>query len=290
MTDLTQEEILGWYAELPQHGPHDAGVGHALITMVEPHEGHEHAYNRWYEDHHFFDGALQCPWMFSGRRWVAPWHLQQLRYPADSPVANPVNRGPYIATYWVTKDRVPEHQAWVSSANATQTAIGNVNRDRTHVFTSFQDKIGTVYRSEEVPNDRFTLLDPAAGLVVETIDAPTKEGRDALAAWLLDEYLPSRVTPTGPVDSAMLFSVNPPFSGMKPEVFAVLGNVDGGGRRLTILWFLNKEPLSIWEEHFANEVEQVRAGGLGEVTFVAPFIPSKMGTTLYEDQLRGPAS
>ena len=51
-------------------------IGSALITMVEPNVGHEHAYNRWYEDDHFYSGAMHGPWTFAGRRWVAPKALR----------------------------------------------------------------------------------------------------------------------------------------------------------------------------------------------------------------------
>lgn len=42
------------YGELASAGPYGVRPGHALITMVEPHPGHEFAYNRWYEDDHFY--------------------------------------------------------------------------------------------------------------------------------------------------------------------------------------------------------------------------------------------
>ncbi|MDT0470400.1 hypothetical protein RM764_47190, partial [Streptomyces sp. DSM 41699] len=59
------------YAELAAVGPYGVRPGHALITMVEPHPGHEYAYNRWYEDDHYYAGAMAMPWMSAGRRWVA---------------------------------------------------------------------------------------------------------------------------------------------------------------------------------------------------------------------------
>ena len=77
------------YYHLAQTGPYAPVIGAALITMVEPHVGHEHAYNRWYEDDHFYSGAMAMPWMFAGRRWVAPYFLQPLRYPADSAAPGP---------------------------------------------------------------------------------------------------------------------------------------------------------------------------------------------------------
>src|SRR6516165_5842572 len=81
------------YYELPKVGPYEVRIGSGLITMVEPHIGHEHAYNRWYEDDHYYAGCLAMPWMFAGRRWVAPVDLQKLRYPADSAVAQPIDAG-----------------------------------------------------------------------------------------------------------------------------------------------------------------------------------------------------
>ncbi|MEY9927369.1 hypothetical protein ABH926_001994 [Catenulispora sp. GP43] len=40
------------YTRLASAGAYGPGIGSALITMVEPHPGQEHAYNRWYEDAH----------------------------------------------------------------------------------------------------------------------------------------------------------------------------------------------------------------------------------------------
>ena len=84
------------YYHLAQTGPYAPVIGAALITMVEPHVGHERAYNRWYEDDHFYSGAMAMPWMFGGRRWVATRELQLMRYPDDSAIAQPVISGRYL--------------------------------------------------------------------------------------------------------------------------------------------------------------------------------------------------
>ena len=89
----TDETLSRTYAELAAVGPYGADLGHALITMVEPHPGHERQYNRWYEDDHFIAGAMAMPWMYAGRRWVATGDLQRLRYPAACSVAQPVTAG-----------------------------------------------------------------------------------------------------------------------------------------------------------------------------------------------------
>lgn len=273
------------YRDLPWSGPHAPELGHALITMVEPHDGHEHTYNRWYEDSHFFNGGIQHPWVFAGRRWVAPHELQQLRFPADSSVAEPVTRGSYLALYWITNGRLDEVKRWSSATNDYLRSVGDVYPDRSHVFTSYHDKLGTVYGGDDVPHDRFALMDPAPGLVLETIDAPAAERRGELEEWLFEEYLPSRVGGGGPVSAALLFRPQPPPSTMTPAMFRSLKRVTNDERRLTILWFLTEDPRDCWD-FFEGEADAIHSGGLGDVTLVAPFIPSRMGTTLYEDQLR----
>ena len=39
-------------------------LGSMLFTLVEPHRGHELAYNRWYERDHFYAGCMVGPWLF----------------------------------------------------------------------------------------------------------------------------------------------------------------------------------------------------------------------------------
>ncbi len=53
-------------------------LGSMLFTLVEPHRGHEVAYNRWYERDHFYAGCMVGPYNFAGRRWVATAALKSL--------------------------------------------------------------------------------------------------------------------------------------------------------------------------------------------------------------------
>ncbi|MGH3247068.1 MAG: hypothetical protein ACRDOI_12765, partial [Trebonia sp.] len=52
---------------------------------------------------------------------------------------------------------------------------------------------------------------------------------------------------------------------------------------------LDQDPQAAWEEHFAADKDEVAHGGHGVTVLAAPFVPAKMGTPLYEDQLRAPA-
>ena len=75
-----------------------------LFTMVDPHRGFEVAHNRWYERDHFYGGCMIGRGWFAGQRWISPRRLKDLRFPADGPVAVPVDAGSYLAVYWMTSE------------------------------------------------------------------------------------------------------------------------------------------------------------------------------------------
>src|SRR4051794_26038498 len=179
------------YEALAREASHEVGVGSALITLVEPWPGKEREYSRWYEDDHYFSGAMTAPWLFAGRRWVATAELQQLRYPADSAAIQPVTAGCFLGTYWIAPGRLGDYLQWTAGAGPRLDADQRMYYDRDLMFTAFQDKAGTVYRDETIPADVFSLTDPAAGLVLELIDAPSQAEAAELERWLLEEHLPS---------------------------------------------------------------------------------------------------
>lgn len=277
--DGTRSEV---YGELAAVGPYGVHPGHALITMVEPHPGHEYAYNRWYEDDHYYAGAMAMPWMFAGRRWVAPRELQLLRHPEKSAVAEPVTAGCYLSTYWVTEGRYDEHMKWTVGINKRLNRDGRVYRDRTHVFTAFQDHEATVYRDGAAgPRDFHALDHPYRGLVLEVVDAESGGQRERLLEWLRAEQLPRAIAGSR---AAMVTVFRPtPLPG---DRMTYVKQVEGVDTRLTLLWFLQADPRECWQELFAGRAEAVAESGLGRVELVAPFIPTVPGTDMYVDQLR----
>jgi hypothetical protein len=280
MTDDTRSEV---YAELAALGPYGPGFGHALITMVEPHPGHEYAYNRWYEDDHFIAGAMAMPWMYAGRRFVATRELQLLRYPEKSAVAQPVTAGCYLTVYWITAGRYADHMRWTVGINKRLNRDARVYHDRTHVFTAFQDHAVTVYRDGAAgPRDFHALDHPYAGLVVEVIDAESAGQREELLEWLRARHLPKRLAGGSPAAMVTVFKPTP----LPLDRMSYVKQVEGTDIRLTLLWFLQRDPREVWEEHFAGLGEETAAAGLGRVELVAPFIPTVPGTDTYVDQLR----
>ncbi len=280
MSEDTRSEA---YAELAAVGPYGVHPGHALITMVEPHPGHEYAYNRWYEDDHYYAGAMAMPWMYAGRRWVATRDLQLLRYPEKSAIAQPVTAGCYLSTYWITAGRYADHMRWTVAINKRLNRDARVYQDRTHVFTAFQDHEATVYRDGAAgPRDFHALDHPYAGLVVQVIDADSPEQRAELLEWLRARHLPKRLAGS---PTAMVTIFRPDPAPARPHVVRQAGRgrrhpadaavVPGGGPEGVL-----GGPL-----HGSG-----RGGGgvgpAGRVELVAPFIPTVPGTDRYVDQLR----
>ncbi|MEV0278482.1 hypothetical protein AB0I22_19150 [Streptomyces sp. NPDC050610] len=280
MTDDTRGEL---YGQLAATGPYGVRPGHALITMVEPHPGHEHAYNRWYEDDHYIAGAMAMPWIYAGRRWVATRDLQALRYPPESAVANPVTAGCYLSTYWITEGRYDDHMRWTVGINKRLNSDGRVYQDRTHVFTAFQDHEATVYRDGAAgPRDFHALDHPYAGLVLEVVDTDEPARRADLLRWLTADCLPKRLAGS-PAAMATVFRPTP----LPGDRMSYVKQVEGVDTRLTVLWFLERDPRECWTGRFDGLGAEVAAAGLGaRAELIAPFIPTVPGTDRYVDQLR----
>ncbi|MFJ8083576.1 hypothetical protein ACIQ6Y_23580 [Streptomyces sp. NPDC096205] len=276
-TDRNIDTRSDLYAELASVGPYGVRLGHALITLVEPHPGHEYAYNRWYEDDHYYAGAMAMPWMFAGRRWVATRDLQLLRHPEKSAVAQPVTTGCYLSTYWITDGRYDDHMRWTVAINRRLNRDARVHRERTHVFTAFQDHEATVYRDGAAgPRDIHALDHPYAGLVLQVIDTESAEQRAELLQRLCARDLPRRLAGS-PAAQVAVFRPTP----LPLDRMSYVAQVEGVETRLTLLWFLEADPRACWESHFADLGTEA-----GRVELVAPFVPTIPGTDTYVDKLR----
>jgi hypothetical protein len=268
------------YTKLASEGPYEVKIGSALITMVEPHVGQEAAYNRWYEDDHFYAGAMAMPWMFAGKRYVATTELQALRIPTKSAIANPVELGKYIATYWITDGRYEDHLRWSVGTNQRLLADGRVFLQRDHIFTAFQEFLTSFRRDEDGPRDFHVFDHNYGGLVVEVIDAPEGGQLDAVVDYVRTERAPLAFA--NGVAHAVLFTPIP----LPEDRMSYVKQVEGLGRRVTVLWFTDGDPRESWDAAFSGAVEQSKEAGVGKAEFVAPFIPTVVGTNKYVDELR----
>ncbi len=267
-------------------------IGRMLFTLVDPHPGHEKAYNRWYERDHYYAGCLIGPGWFSGARWVATRTLKDLRTPAESPVAEPFDAGSFLSTYWVLRDT--EDPEW-SSRQVRWIYANNRGFDqRTHVHTGRYAYASTTYRDDDgVPVELafdhhyrglgVVMLEPAGQATPEAVIA---ESEQAAGRQLFGDRRIDMVVSLVPfVRTAVVPEAAP---GEKPAPGAPggpsLGTEGGSPERVLQLVLIETGPVEVWERVRAYAAD-LEASGTARATFVAPFHRSVVGTDTYVDQI-----
>jgi hypothetical protein len=258
-------------------------VGSMLLTMVDPHEGFEKAYNRWYERDHYYAGCMVGPYLFAGSRWVATRELKDLRWPAgDDTIAKPTDKGGYVAIYWVEKGHHEDHfDNWARDQVRWLYAENRGFAERTHVHTVLFDHIGAVYRDvDPVPVD--VALDHGYdGIVAAWFDATTGDARGLHTA-LAATQLPALLNGSG-IEIASSWT---PSAGENDEkdVPMDLGSRAGGPERLCQLFFVKGDVRDTIDRLHAYTAA-VEQAGLATTRLVAPFFRTVIGTDTYVDQL-----
>ena len=253
-------------------------LGHALVTMIEPtHDPHDLAeYNRWYEHDHAYSGVMSGPGAFSFGRFVATRPLKDLRFPAASTVADPLDNGSFIAIYFILAGSVDEHFAWSFGAMPTLTEQGRMNPNRAHVFTSCTDFAGSVNRGDNPVPAHVALDHSYPGLAMVWHDRAGDATADELDRWLRESYYP-KILDGSPIAQVLTFA---------PRDFPTMpGSGVGVGEKVVSACFLDCDPRDAWDEHVRPMEDAVAASGLGTVGLAAAFIPVEAGTNRYLDEL-----
>jgi hypothetical protein len=270
------------YLAIAAHLPNEVRIGGGLVTMVEPHAGFEREYNRWYEDDHLYAGAMVGPWVFAGRRWVATRDLQQLRYPVDNPIADPVGKGCYISTYLHVAGHHDDAERWARAAMADGLFLqGRGFTERTHVYTSHSRYAFGLVRDRDGPMQPHHAMDhPFQGLVLAVVDPGDSSRRADVVGWLERDFAP-QVLAGSPVGLCLCFL---PVAYMASRVPGV-GGVPNQDRLVTLLWFLDVDPRRCWSR-FVGHGDAIAAGSGAQLLLAAPFVPTIPGTDAYVDELR----
>jgi hypothetical protein len=281
-TDMTDP-----YVEIAHHLPNDVRVGGALITLVEPHPGFESSYNRWYEDDHFYSGAMAGPWVFSGRRFVATRDLRSQRPSLTSPLADPPDSGCYMSLYWITKGQEEPAERWGFHAMADSLAPrGRGFVERTHIYTAFHRFQGAFLRDQGPLRAETCLAHPFGGLYTEVIDADSVAEFAELTRWLNEGAVVE--TLAGSDAAACLAFVPVPFSQglIQGGAASTVADPQEIGRRVCLLWFLDRDPREGFAQNLAAFHDRLAASASGEVRLSAGFIPTVPGTDMYVSELR----
>src|ERR687894_691862 len=141
-------------------------LGSALFTLVEPHKGHEVAYNRWYERDHFYAGCMNGPFYFSGRRWVSTRDLKDLRIGSSEPLFGDDRAGSYLALYWTPKGRFRDNTDWSTRQVHWLHANGRMFAERDHIHTLLYLYKGASARGAWGPAGHGGCRPPGAAAVV----------------------------------------------------------------------------------------------------------------------------
>jgi hypothetical protein len=260
--------------------PNHIELGHALITMIEPDRASVAEYNRWYEHDHFLSGVLTGPGAFAGRRFVATRDLKQLRSPADSPIARPVEDGSFITVYWIERDQLVAHCDWGFPEAARLAGLGRMRSDRHHVSTSYYDLVdSTASGARPVPVE-LALHHPYAALVMIWTTATAADHADAATG--LRDSLVAGASPISQVVTFRPIELPAPLPAM-PGV--VIGESAVEARDvLAHCCFVDEDFGDAWPE-VSSRIDDAIAAVALQPLLVAPFIPTVAGSDTYLDEL-----
>ena len=256
-------------------------IGTILYTLVEPHRGHEVAYNRWYERDHFYAGCQIGAYNFSGARFVSTAPLKSRRYPVGGTalVADP-QVGSYLGVYYVLDGHHDEWNRWAVDQVNVLHAAGRMFEHRDHVHTGLYRFEWACPRDEDGVPAELTLDHRFAGLVSVHLEPAAGTTGAELGAWVRDTYLPGALAGS-PVATVLGFSPLPLLADAPGDV----PRDETVDDRVLLLAFVDEDPSGSFADVFGALGPAVEASGLGRVQWASPFIGTVPGTDTYTDQL-----
>lgn len=247
-------------------------MGGALVTLVEPHPGHEVAYNRWYERDHFYAGCMLGAWTLSGARFVATRDLKDLRAVDPALMPDPA-AGSYLSLYWIVAGKFGEWMDWGTRQVRWLIDEDRMFEHRDHVHTVMYRFHSEVPGREDGVPVELALDRRAPSLVMVLIDRASDVETAAIADWWADASPGAEVT-------AVLEPVP-----MPTDAPSDVPAERTAGRTL-LLAFVADDVAATWDDDWAGVPAGLAEAGLGSVAMLAPFKPTVPGTDTYADQLR----
>ena len=248
-------------------------IGTMLYTLVEPHRGHEVAYNRWYERDHFYAGCQIGAFNFAGARFVSTAPLKGLRYPsgpADGAVDRwwPIPRSEPIwacTTCWTATTTSGTVGRWTRSTpsmppdgcswNGTTSTPGSTTTNGRSAGRTTGCRPSSPSTTGSRGWSRCSSIRPKAS-------RPSRS-----RAWYRDEYLPA-VLPGSPAATVLAFSPLPLLADAPGDV----PRSESPDRRVLLLWFLDESPSGSWDAVFAGQGAGGGRLGSGPGGLGLPFI------------------
>lgn len=257
-------------------------LGSILVSLLEPEPGTALAFNRWYERDHFYAGCMTGEHFFSGRRFAATRSLKDLRYPASSAAVEDTSIGSFLALYWMERGHHREAEDWAVERVLWLYKNGRMDGGgaRRAVHASFYAHRWAASREDDGIPPEVALDHSYAGVVLAISERPEGVSAEARDRWLLDDHLP-KALPGSSI--SLCLSLDP--LALPEESPAYVAPVGGSDRRGLEIYFLDEAPDVVWEAEFAKLGETHAKAGMGELAFVAGFVPTIPGTDRYVDEI-----
>ena len=166
-------------------------LGSMLFTLVEPHRGHEVAYNRWYERDHFYAGCMVGPWLFAGRRFVATRALKDLRFGSDADLFGGV--GARLVPRGVLDPRGPPRRPRGLGPPPGAVAARqrpHVRRARPHPHAAVPPRVDRPRRGNGAVPAELALDHPFGGLTATLVRPAAGVTATALGDYVRDRFSP----------------------------------------------------------------------------------------------------
>jgi hypothetical protein len=250
-------------------------LGSSLFTLVEPHRGHEVAYNRWYERDHMLAGCMVGPWLYSGRRWVATREEKALRSGARPDLFGVGDPGTYLAVYFVIDGRHDEHFDWGLRQVKWLHENGRMFPQRDHVHTLLYRFGWVVPRDDDGVPVELALEHPYAALVASIVERAHGVDDADLQPWFAGQ-----AASAPGIGQTVSFAPIP----LAADAPVTQQGLDGLERRSLVLRFADVAPAAAAAQASAVDAG-LEAAGLGTVLWSSPFRPTIPGTDTYTDQL-----
>jgi hypothetical protein len=256
-------------------------VGSMLLTLVDPHQGYERAYNRWYERDHYLAGCLIGPHNFAGSRWVATRELKDLRW-GTTAVADPIDAGSYVAIYWIEADHHVDWDRWALEQVHWLYGNGRGFTERSHVHTATFDHLGAVYRDPDPVPVELALDHAYEGLVAVWLDG--RGGHDAAALHERTAGPLKQLLDGSAIEIASAWTPRPEFRNSRDSAPMALGSPGGADNRLCQLFFVAGDVRDSLAR-LRTYTDGLAADDLADTLLVAPFLRTVVGTDTYADRL-----
>jgi hypothetical protein len=255
-------------------------LGHVIVAFMEPHRGHEHAWNRWYERDHFLALCAAAPWTFSSARFIATKREKALRTPRANPISDPPERGSFLGCAFIQRGRYEDQQRWVGEQMAIHAEHGRLFDHRDVVTTAAYDLVGCARRDADGVPPELALEHRYAGLALLWTERHPSVSLGAYRAWLETQLLPGALEKT---ELALALLLAPK---AKPDFWPKAApEVPGVGERILIACFTEAPPAQCFEKRIAPLGGAISAGGRGRLLFAAPFVPTKPGVDPALDEI-----